>query len=145
MFSLLAIVFAIVAIGAILLALILAGHISSTSPSITGLIGFLALLVNGLLTSIAMRDVQQKVNGHLQAHIGHTDAEIDQMITQRIGHTDEEIEQAIAKRIGYSDAEVEQMIAKRIDERDAGINQAVDKRLAERDAAASADYPLSPE
>jgi ABC-type multidrug transport system fused ATPase/permease subunit len=32
----------------------------------------------------AMRDVQEKVNGHLSKHLGHSDQEIEQMIEARL-------------------------------------------------------------
>jgi hypothetical protein len=62
------IVVAIVAICAVLLAVLLKGSVSATAPSIVALIGFLSLLITGLLTAVSVQSIGQRLNGHLREH-----------------------------------------------------------------------------
>lgn len=72
--------------------------IQPTAPSIVGLLAFVGTLI-GLLANllgtqtvaVAVRtvearvgDVQEKVNGHLAAHLGHSDEQVRDMVDQRL-------------------------------------------------------------
>jgi hypothetical protein len=64
-----AIVVAIVAICALIAAVVLKGGVQTTAPSIVALIGFLSLLITGLLTAISVQSIGARLNGHLQQHM----------------------------------------------------------------------------
>lgn len=69
----------------------IAHGIELTAPSVVGLLAFVGTLI-GLIANlvgtqnIAVRlaDVQDKVNGHLQAHIGHTDQQVQALVDDRL-------------------------------------------------------------
>jgi xanthosine utilization system XapX-like protein len=68
------------------------------APSVVGLLAFVGTLI-GLLANLfstqtvavavqtvgtQLTDVQEKVNGHLAAHIGHTDEQVRSLVDQRL-------------------------------------------------------------
>jgi hypothetical protein len=62
-----------------------------TSSQLIGLLAFVgtlvALLANLLGTSQVasqLGDVQEKVNGHLSRHVGHSDAEVAKLVDERL-------------------------------------------------------------
>lgn len=88
---------ALIAVGMITVALLavvailLLRGVPVTSSALTGLITYLATLV-GLIVALAgtgavanaAGDIQQKLNGHLEQHIGHTDAQVNALIDARL-------------------------------------------------------------
>lgn len=55
------------------------------------LVGLLVSLINGSVNAHAtqeqgtvLTDVQRKVNGHLEAHLGHTDAEVRAIVAEQL-------------------------------------------------------------
>lgn len=81
-----------VALMGLIVVLILRGGMSTTAPSLAALLSFLGILL-GLIANLlatggvahTLGDVQAKVNGHLQQHIGHTDDQVNALIDQRLG------------------------------------------------------------
>lgn len=62
-----------------------------TGPEITGLLAAVGTLVGIIVALVGTRsnagtlaDVKDKVNGHLQAHIGHTDQQVNTLVDQRL-------------------------------------------------------------
>ncbi len=58
----------IVSICLVVLVVVLRGGVTTTAPSIVGLVSFIGLLVSSLASIATVRDVQQKLNGHLHGH-----------------------------------------------------------------------------
>lgn len=89
---------ALVAISAIVVVTILRGGPSASLEGVTGLIALVGTLATILINLIqtsrltvgqaaqtkATQELTKKVNGHLQAHVGHTDAQLDQRIDARL-------------------------------------------------------------
>lgn len=81
-----AVLFVLAVIVALVIVLVLRG-LPATGPqivSLLGVVGTLVALLSGLLgigaVTVATQQIQQDVNGHLQAHMGHTDAQVRQIV-----------------------------------------------------------------
>jgi hypothetical protein len=62
----------VVSICLVVLVVILRGGVTTTAPSIVGLVSFIGLLVSSIASIATVRDVQQKLNGHLHNHAAET-------------------------------------------------------------------------
>lgn len=58
----------IISICLVVLVVVLRGGVTTTAPSIVGLVSFIGLLVSSIASIATVRDVQQKLNGHLATH-----------------------------------------------------------------------------
>lgn len=82
----------IIAIVALVIVLVLRGGPEGGSAGIAGLVSFIGILV-GLLGNLlatqriasSTQDIQAKVNGHLAAHIAHTDDQVRAIVQDEIG------------------------------------------------------------
>lgn len=87
----------LVAIVALIVVLLLRG-LDTSAPAMAGLVSFIGLLVGMLGGLVAQRqvatfvgavgaqvaDVQDKVNGHMRAHVGHTEEQLRTIIREEL-------------------------------------------------------------